>query len=263
MITILGAQGFIGSHLVRRLRHIGAEHQAPARDEDLSGRPLGQIIYCIGLTADFRDRPRDAVDAHICRLLDLIRGCDFESLLYLSSARVYLRTSGPAGESTPLSFEPLDPDDLYGLTKAAGEALTLSLGAKGRVARPSNVYGPGQSDSFLAMLIDEAKRDGAIHLRTAPGSAKDYVSVADVADLLVRIAQGGRERIYNISSGVAVSHAQITDAIARQTGCSVHVEPGAPLVRFPPIENGRVRTEFGFQPASIVDDLPALIAGSA
>ncbi|MBA2429479.1 MAG: hypothetical protein H0V55_07135 [Thermoleophilaceae bacterium] len=40
-ITVLGADGFIGSHLVRRIEALGLDHRAPRRDEDLRGRDLG------------------------------------------------------------------------------------------------------------------------------------------------------------------------------------------------------------------------------
>ncbi|HEX9931900.1 MAG TPA: NAD-dependent epimerase/dehydratase family protein [Allosphingosinicella sp.] len=263
MITVLGGGGFIGSHLVRHLDRLGLEWQAPRRDEPLAGRALGNVIYCIGLTADFRERPADAIEAHVCRLLDLVRSASFDSLLYLSSARLYLRSDPPAREEDELRVRPADPHDIYHLSKAAGEALTLSLGAKGRVARLSNVYGPGQDKTFLAMLLQEVRESGTIALQTAPESAKDYVSVEDVVDLLVKIALGGRHAIYNVASGVSVTNAELTAAIARHSGCEVRIRDGAPTVSFPAIDVERVRSEFGFSPRSVLDDLPALIASGA
>src|SRR5688500_5975918 len=89
MITVLGASGFIGSRLVSQLAATGAEYQAVGRNEALPAGPLGHVIYCIGLTADFRSRPLNTVEAHVCKLLEVLRKCDFESLLYLSSTRLY------------------------------------------------------------------------------------------------------------------------------------------------------------------------------
>jgi nucleoside-diphosphate-sugar epimerase len=259
VITVLGGGGFIGGHLVRHLERLGIEHQAPPRGEPIAGRELGKIVYCIGLTADFRQRPHDAIDAHVCELLEVVRGCSFESLLYLSSARVYLRSAAPAREDDALRFEPLDFEDLFNLSKAMGESIVLALGERGRVARPSNVYGPGQHRTFLAMLLEEA-RQGSILLQSALRSQKDYVHVADVVDLLAKIALGGRERIYNVASGVSVTSGALVEAIAQATGCSIGVLPDAPAVVFPRIDIERARSEFGFAPSFILDDLPSLIA---
>ncbi|MGH7341773.1 MAG: NAD-dependent epimerase/dehydratase family protein, partial [Candidatus Rokuibacteriota bacterium] len=114
MITILGGSGFVGSHLVRRLRETGAAHRAPARGEPLGPESLGTVIYCIGLTADFRDRPLATVDAHVSQLTETLRHAEFERVVYLSSTRVYRRSRGPCAESDVLHLDPGDPDDLYG-----------------------------------------------------------------------------------------------------------------------------------------------------
>ena len=258
MITVLGASGFVGSHVVAYLQRAGLEFQAPARDESLAGRDLGHVLYCIGLTADFRERPWDAVDAHVCKLLDVVRHCTFDSILYLSSTRLYFRHGGLAREDDLLSVQPSNFEDLYNLSKATGEAIVLSLGAKGRVARPSNVYGPRQSQSFLTMVLDEAVR-GTVTFQSALDSTRDFVSVHDVAPLLVQIALRGKERIYNVGSGIPVTNEELGNAL----GCRVAVAPGAPTIRHPRLDTARIRTEFGFTPAHLLDDLPALLRRSA
>jgi nucleoside-diphosphate-sugar epimerase len=262
VITVLGASGFIGSHLVSHLARSGHAWCAPDRDAPLAGRDLGHLIYCIGMTGDFRERPLETVEAHVARLLEVVRTASFDSFLYLSSARLYLRHQGIAREEDPLLLDPADPDDLYNLSKAAGEALILSLGAKGRVVRLANVYGAGQKDTFLASLLADAKSSGVVRLRTALDSQRDYVSVEDTVDLLARIALGGRHRLYNIASGAQVSHARLAEGIAAATGCRILVEPGAPSLRFPPIDVARIRGEFGFVPRDLLEMLPALAAAS-
>ena len=111
MITLLGSTGFIGSHVAAHLQREGLEFQTPARGEALAGRNLGHVLYCIGLTADFRERPWDAVDAHVCMLLDVVRHCTFDSILYLSSARLYARNRGMAREDDLLAVQPAHFDD--------------------------------------------------------------------------------------------------------------------------------------------------------
>ena len=261
MITILGATGFIGSRLVRHLEVQRMDFYAPSRDEDLAGKNLGHVIYCIGLTADFRTHPVDAVEAHVCKVLRVVRESSFESFVYLSSTRLYKghqRTL--AREEDDLRVNPLAADDLYNLSKAMGESLVLLCGEKARIVRLANVYGDDfTQQTFLSMIISEALKDGKITLQTSLESAKDYVSVNDVVALLPRIALSGRQRSYNLASGVNVTNGELVDGIARLTGCVVTVGPDAETTRFPEIDVGRLRREFGFTPASILHDLPWLI----
>lgn len=258
--TVLGASGFVGSALVHALRARGRSVFAPGRgDPAIFGQPLGHVIYCIGMTADFRTKPFETVDAHVGVLTSVLARAQFDSLLYLSSTRVY-GSAARGEEDAPLQVDPNDPSDLYNLSKLAGEALCRSCGKPGvKVARLSNVVGADlDSPNFLSSLIREALA-GRIELQTDPASAKDYVLLGDVVDLLPRIAVSGRHWLYNVASGAPIRHAQLAAALSVLTGCKVGVRAGAPLVAFPAIGIGRVREEFGFVPSPVLDQLPRLV----
>ncbi|MEQ1658771.1 MAG: NAD(P)-dependent oxidoreductase, partial [Hylemonella sp.] len=190
-----------------------------------------------------------------------LQRADFTSLLYLSSTRVYARAA-LGREDADLAVQPQDPSDLYNLSKLMGESLCLQGGRAGvRVARLSNVVGGEDADStnFVPSLVREA-RGGHIVLQTAPESAKDYIHIDDVAELLPRIAMQGRERLYNVASGVQTRHAQWAEHLAALTGCRVEVAPGAPTVSFVPIDITRIRTEFAFVPRPVLSALPAQVS---
>lgn len=259
MITVLGASGFVGSHLTAYLDRSGHEFQAVPRAAAVPGGRLGHVIYCVGVTGDFRERPWEAVDAHVCSLLRLVAEDSFESILYLSSVRVYAGGAGPAREEDELRFSPARSPDLYNSSKALGEAIVLSLGDRGRVARPSNVYGPGQCDSFIAEVVDQALAEGAVTFRSPPGSSRDYIEVEDVAKLLVDIALGGREPIYNVASGVATTNAELGALISGATGCEVRYAAEVVPSPVPAIDNRRIREEFGFTPKALDTELPLLL----
>jgi nucleoside-diphosphate-sugar epimerase len=259
--TVLGAGGFIGRHLAAALRETGVEVLAPGRNDPLPlGRSLGHVFYCIGLTADFRSRPFDTVRAHVSTLASVLERAEFDSLLYLSSTRVYARAATGA-EDQPLSVNSADPSDLYNLTKLTGEALCRSCGRyQVRVARLSNVIGPNPaSENFVSDLIREAL-SGHITLRTHPCSEKDYIAIDDVVAVLPRIALEGRHWLYNVASGTNISHGAIADRLATLTNCSVTVQPAAPRSSFPWIDTTRVRAEFDIAPRAALDLLPALVA---
>jgi nucleoside-diphosphate-sugar epimerase len=182
--TVLGASGIIGRRLTAHLRSVGHIVDTPGRNDDnLYRRPLGHVIYAIGLTADFRQRPYDTVNSHVSVLAELLQQGNFESLLYLSSTRVYARAAG-GSEDSPLPVLSQDPSDLYNLSKLMGESLCLQDARAGiRVARLSNVVGGDNAESanFLPSLVREA-RSGRIVLQTAMDSVKDYIHIDDVVD---------------------------------------------------------------------------------
>jgi nucleoside-diphosphate-sugar epimerase len=246
--TIFGAAGFIGSHLSASLERAGHDVASIGRNDfPTAGRSLGHVIYCIGLTADFRERPVATVDAHVCVLADVLASYRFESFLYLSSARVYAGTNDTR-EDAALLVRPELPDHIYNLSKLTGEALCLAQAEPSvRVARISNVVGRADpAVNFLPSLLAEARREGKVVVRTSKQSSKDYIDIRDVCAVLERIALGGKSRLYNVASGVNTSNETIAAAIAR--GCAAHVEfaGGAPTNQFPPIDISRIRNEFMF-----------------
>jgi nucleoside-diphosphate-sugar epimerase len=261
--TVLGARGFIGSQLVAHLEALGATCRTPAREDRSAWEAgLGHVICCAGITADFRSRLFDTVRAHVSLPLEVLERARFDSFLYLSSTRVYGHLDR-ACETATLRVDPSNPDGIYDVSKLMGEALCLATDARTvRVARLSNVYGPDwASSNFLPSLVRDAVDRGRIVLRTALGSAKDYVSVDDVVRLLPQIALSGRHRVYNVASGVNTPHSVLVERLAGLTGSSVSVEAGAPIVRSPVIEVDRIRAEFPFAPAPVVDALEGLVTG--
>ena len=259
--TVFGADGFIGSHLVRHLQDKGEECFAPERgDRSIFTRPLGQVIYCIGLTADFRKRPFDTIEAHVCLLKEILRRARFDSFLYLSSTRVYRGL--PSGvEEASITVDPQNADDLYNLSKLTGEVLCLASGRPAtRIARLSNVYGAGMpEESFLGAVLRDAVGRGSIRLQTGRGAEKDYVGIDDIVPTLTRIAGAGRERLYNLAAGAGTSNGTIVDRLQELTGCEVSVAPDAPAPTYPPIRIDRARDEFGFTPGSVMESLEGLV----
>lgn len=258
--TVIGATGYIGSRLVRHLQALGHTVWAPPRgDAALLEQPLGHVLYCAGLTGDFRTRPFDTVEAHVGLLARVLQCAQFDSLLYLSSTRVYMGAAS-THEDAELSVVPGDPSYLYNLSKLTGESLCHASGRPGvRVARLSNVVGPGMdadSGNLVADLLWQARSTGRVVLRSAPESAKDYLHINDVLDWLPRIALQGRAPVYNVASGRQRTHAAWLEWLRQRTGCTVEWVPGAPVHTFAPIHVQRLQSEWGVQPReALADDL--------
>ncbi len=260
-VTILGSTGFIGSHLVSRLAESRVPYQALDKDFDLCSSHLGTVIYCIGLTADFRWRPLDTVEAHVCTLKDILDHASFDSLTYLSSTRIYAGAAGPAREDACIQVKPIELDHLYNISKLMGESLLLSSGRNVKIARLSNVYGNDfYSSNFLTSVLREATTTEHVTLRTSLESTKDYIHIDDVTNLLLRIAQTGTRKIYNVANGSNTSNRAIVEAVRSVTNCSVTVDPAARTVAFPEIDTSRIRKEFRYEPTEVVESVLRMAA---
>lgn len=255
--TILGGHGFIGRHLARKLRARGVPCWVPERgDPDLFKRPLGTVYYCIGLTADFRTRPYDTVDAHVGFLRQILEAANFDSLVYLSSTRVYAG-SVVAQEDQPLTVDPNNLDQLYNLSKLMGESLALASGRDCRIARLSNVLGPTMSGAnFVGAVVEEAARSRAVHFHSDLQSEKDYVWIDDVVDGLIAVAEKGSRSIYNVAGGANVRNEIIADLLSARH-IHIGVERNAPIISFPRISIEKLALETGFRPAPVVPKLAA------
>jgi nucleoside-diphosphate-sugar epimerase len=262
--TVLGSGGFIGQALVDRLLDSGHIVFAPGRKdlgvdlEVLKDKDLGHLIYCIGLTADFRKRPFETIEAHVCLLNRLLRLGGFISLTYLSSTRLYAG-SDATGENARLTVMPNSLDSLYNLSKMMGESACLNGSDCARVVRLSNVYGVSQtSNNFLMAILNESATAGKVIFRTSSDSAKDYVSLSDVVRLLPAIAERGDFGIYNLAAGVNTSNREIADCL-REQGVAVEFAPDAPLWDFPKIDITKISRQFDPPHRRLIEDLPDLL----
>lgn len=260
-ITVLGSAGFIGNHLARHLQREGYRCNLPQRgDESIYTRPLGHVIYAIGLTADFRSRPLDTVEAHVCVLRRLLQRGNFISLTYLSSTRVYAGLKNTA-ETAQLLVNPNEPGDLYNISKLMGESLCLHCGRPGmKVARLSNVVGlRPDPDIFIDQLLEEGCRTGKVKFRTSLKSRKDYLFIDDAVELLTRIALSQESGIYNVASGEGTENAEIAHALAKDMRFEIAVAPDAPAWDFTSIDIAKVKTRFQFSPRHFSDYFPAFL----
>lgn len=261
MITILGTSGFIGSAIADALKKKKSYFYAPGRNENLIGKDLGHIIYCIGLTADFRTKPFETVTAHVCKLNEILEKCTFSSLTYLSSTRVYINAvSESVSETDKLTVDPLNNDDLYTLTKLTGECLCISSGKRTKIVRLSNVIGSSElSVNFLSDIINDIRTKGSLHLRQSMSSAKDYIFIDDAVDMLIKIAEEGREKIYNVASGINTTNESMIEALKKYFTFSCTVDESAKEVIFPKVSNNLICDEFGFVHKKISEQLSLIL----
>ena len=118
--TILGGFGFIGSELCKSFGRDNVPYQVFGRQDPLPTGDLGNIYYCAGVTADFRSRHFDTIEAHVSTLSEVLKNGEYTSFLYLSSARIYRNESLTTEDST-ISINPLNSEDFVDISKLAGD----------------------------------------------------------------------------------------------------------------------------------------------
>ncbi len=253
--TIIGARGLVGGRLRVLLESRGKLPWCPLREQEaeLYQRPLGTVYYCAGLTADYRARPFDTVEAHVSLLARILERADFTRLVYLSSTRLYDSLGGALGsENDVLQFSPSDPRHLYDLSKSLGENLCLTASAgRACVARLACVLGDSlQDDGFIPSLLSQARGQAELQVASSPFFARDYIGLDDVVGLLVSITEHGKEAVYNVASGVNISNSEVFRLVGEITGCVICPTLDT-RANVPQIDTQRIRDEFGFAPAPL------------
>ena len=256
--TVFGGGGFIGTELSAYLRDIEIPVWTPGRVEisrgDVFRRDLHHVVYAIGMTADFRSRLGDTIDAHVSLLTKLLHECRWSSWLFLSSTRVYgtAERDKKCSEDDPITLVP-DANSVYDLSKLLGEAMCLSrTEATCRIARLSNVIGPNMGPkNFLGSIIDDAARSKSVVIGEGPSSRKDYIPVGDVARLIYSIATVGKSRKYNVASGLGIEHARLATLLEEATGTNLVFKNNAATRRFPEIDTSKIEEEFEYQRSDI------------
>ncbi|MBI3076373.1 MAG: NAD-dependent epimerase/dehydratase family protein, partial [Deltaproteobacteria bacterium] len=215
-----GPRGFIGRHLVARLKREGLdvlEWGSDIRRVAECATPAEVVFHLAAVTRHerFAEAPHESYDINVtgtCAVLEYCRRMH-ACCIMASTSGVY---SG-SGEGRALSEDaPVGPTSPYGISKWLGENLcrqaSRSSGVPSVVLRLFNVYGPGQEPAYLVPYILECVvRREPIRLRM-PDAVRDFVYVDDVVEAFIRAASfcrllgPGRGddpfEVFNIGSGV-------------------------------------------------------------
>lgn len=248
-VLVLGAGGFIGTHLVDALQAQGRSVIAATRTPLPTGRPEVSNVVDAFLDAGTYSGLLENCDAVIhtaahstpgssmatplldgdlrttLSLLEALQAHPHCRLLFLSSAgTLYGDRSEPAHESTPLR-----PRSYHGAGKAAAEhfiqAWASQHGGTAVVVRPSNVYGSGQRPRHGFAIVPTAMQcaiDGTeLQVYGEGTQIRDYLHVQDLSELCLA-ALGAPlptgTHVFNAASGVATPLGQLLAGIETVSG---------------------------------------------
>jgi UDP-glucose 4-epimerase len=282
-ILVIGGDGFLGRHVVRRL--IGGGSSVAVFDRFSSGGGPDGARRIVG---DFRDH--DAVAAAVrgqdvvlhllstttpvsaaedpirdveenvvgtLRLLEALRDADVPRLVFASTGgAIYGEGDGRAHLETDSAL-PVTP---YAIGKLATERhlefASRLTPLEATSLRISNPYGPGQRPGKQQGVIPIALRrvrEGRPVTRLGDGGAvRDYLYVEDAAAMIAAVTEGApRHRLYNIGSGSGVRLDDVFEVVGRVSGLPLElVEQPAPahFVRHSVLDVTRFAEEFGTSP---------------
>ncbi len=199
-VTVFGASGFLGRHVVRALARAGFRVMAGSRRPELANylQPLGRVgqvqpvqanvRYPASLAAALRHAE---IAVNLVGVLTEAGSQTFEAV-HVDGARAMAEAARAAGvrrfvQVSAIGADP-ESDAAYASSKARGEAAVREVYPDAVILRPSIVFGP--EDDFFNRFAALARFAPALPLVGGGHTRFQPVFVGDVADAVVAAAEG-------------------------------------------------------------------------
>ncbi|MEX2454594.1 MAG: complex I NDUFA9 subunit family protein [Rhodospirillaceae bacterium] len=200
VVTVFGASGFIGRHVVREIARTGARVRAAVRRPEHAGflKPMGDVGQIAPMAANVRDDASVAAAVAgadtVINLVGILheQGRQRFADVQADGARRVAAAAKAAGaerlvQMSAIGADP-DSDSLYASTKGIAERHVREIFPDAVIVRPSIVFGP-EDDFFnrfaaLARFVPALPLIGGGHTRFQP------VHVGDIADAIAAAAAG-------------------------------------------------------------------------
>jgi NADH dehydrogenase len=230
IVTVFGASGFIGRHVVRRLAKHGLRIRAAVRSPNTAHflQPMGDVgqIQMVRADVTARDSVSLAVDGatDVINLVGILSegwGRKFSDI-HVEGAGEIAQAAQAAGVKTLVHVSALGADpnseSRYARTKAEGEAAVRDAFPGATIVRPSIVFGP--EDSFFNRFGNMARYAPAMPLIGGGATRYQPVFVGDVAEAIARIIETPalQGRVYEFGGPNVYTFRELIEFILHTTG---------------------------------------------
>ncbi|HEV3246651.1 MAG TPA: complex I NDUFA9 subunit family protein [Beijerinckiaceae bacterium] len=227
IVTVFGASGFLGRHVVQALARRGYRVRAAVRRPDLAGflQPLGMVGQVMPVQANLRfpwSVAKAAEGAYaVVNLVGILapKGRQTFAAVQDVGARTVAQAAA-AGRArlvqvSAIGADPQGPTP-YQRSKAAGEAAALAVEAA-VVLRPSVIFGP--EDDFFNRFAALARLLPVMPLIGDGATRFQPVFVGDVAETVARAVDGAiaGNRIYELGGPTIASLKDIMSCVLNET----------------------------------------------
>lgn len=235
-VGVTGASGFIGKHLVERLKKDGIEFVVFEGDllskndvaTFLKQSPTA-IVHLAGAAAgsDFDELIRRNVIPTF-NLLTAAGELGVKKIIHVSSVAVY----GPPSSGYSREIDQLFPDSPYGLSKLIAEQVAQFCARQFNfeltMLRFSAVYGPGNDKGVVYQFLSGIKERKMITVNGDGNQKRNFLHVRDAVGAIVK-ALNSSPGIYNIASPKAISVNDLVAAFKKQYEFEVTNTPANPV----------------------------------
>jgi len=199
LVTIFGASGFIGRHLVRALAKRGYRIRAAVRRPDLAGhlQPLGNVGQIMPMQANLRyrwsvDRAVEGAD-HVVNLVGTLYGSGRQTFPAVHAFGAHAIAEAARGAGAGLTHVSAigasrNSPSAYARSKAEGERAVHETVKDAVIFRPSIVFGP--EDHFFNRFANMARYSPFLPLIGGGKTRFEPVYVGDVAEAIARAVDG-------------------------------------------------------------------------
>lgn len=230
-VLITGIQGQLGYDVAKVLDARKIEYYAPALEElDITNRAVvleilekyypDAVIHCAAYTAvdKAEDEPEKCWAVNVDGTRNIAEGCKKigAKLLYVSTDYVFEGT----GERFYKETDPVNPQNVYGASKLAGELVVKSFLEKYFIVRTSWVFGEN-GNNFVKTMLRLAETKTEISVVCDQMGSPTYT--ADLAPLLCDMVATEKYGIYHATNEGVCSWAEFTEEIFRVTGKAIQV----------------------------------------
>jgi NADH dehydrogenase len=247
MIFLTGGTGFIGRHVLRRLRERGMRVRCLVLPEESlgNGGAAGVVVVRGDITQSDRwAAGADAIDTVIhCAAAMLPNRADHIRRVNVEGTRNVVRFAQEVGVRRFIYFSAVSAAyrqmNVYGRSKAEAESLVSQSGLDYTILRPTMVYGRDGGLHFQQLVRLVQRAPGALPVLGSGRARLQPVAIDDVAQALDLVLNEPRcvGKIYGVAGATALTFDEYVDLLSavlgRRRPLKLHVPLAvcAPLAR--------------------------------